>query len=75
MPRISISQLFDEARARNKAEAEAQDADPVWQERRRAEAAKLENEIAQGLRDEHGDLIETEDEDEDDLDDEDPDEF
>ena len=68
MGRVTIEQLFAEAAARNKAAAEAQDADPVWQakeaERRRLDAERIDREIAAGLRTPEGDWIETEDEDE-----------
>jgi predicted transcriptional regulator len=65
MARVSIDELFEEQAQRNREMAEAQDRDPVWQAkeaaRRGAEAAKIDAEIAAGLRDADGEWIVTDD--------------
>lgn len=56
--------IFEEEAARQRAAAEAEDADPVLQAKiateRKAEEERIDREIAAGLRDPDGEWIETE---------------
>lgn len=78
MARVTLDELFEEARQKRLAEIAAEDADPVFQqlaaERRARNLALIDAEIELGLRDENGEWIETdepEDEDEEDFEEDD----